>query len=479
MSVPAAGLVTTSDGALVLSAETTVTPVRVADAVATATPCAAGPVCVGVDASAPLSAMTHVANGYLEGDVSPTPSANLVSALRPVSWRIDGVDQYPTPAAQGSTITYLLSDGWYNGTYGKSSLDPNGQVPPWSDPAGYAGYVKDTVSSVLAAGYRIDYWEVQNEPNGLCCGTVDQQLTMYRLAYDAIKAVAPTAKVMGPSLVGFADAPYPTDGVFVNQSNLDLRTFLAYAVAHGEHWDALSWHEISPDINTTLNSVDTPNAVADHVRRARQLLAQFPAAGTPMLVVNEYASEAQSAPGFIVGFDAAMEGSGLGLASMSCWMHSDAQGPYSGCTSGAVDGLFLRGGTTPTANYWLQKAYADLTGDRVAVTTDEDDVTGVAAVDGDTVGVIVGKHGGCHPLGRACSSAASTAAPRSTVVSVRVPSAGTTYLVTQSLIRPGTATPVVATSSLTSDVNGNLVAYNGILADGDAVSVTIQPGQNG
>src|SRR3954452_6571165 len=474
VAAPASALVATPDGALVVANATSTTPARVANTVATVTPCAAGPACVGVDARSPLSAMTHVADGYLHSAVSPAPSSDLVTALHPVSWRISGLDEYPMPAAQGATITYLLSDGWYNATYGKSSLNPTGQVPPWSDPAGYTAYIKNTVSSILAGGYRIDYWEVQNEPSKNCCGTADQQLTMYQLAYDAIKSVAPTAKVMGPTLAGFADAPYPTTGVFVNQSNVDLRTFLSFAVAHGEHWDALSWHEISPDFNTALNSDDIPNAVADHVRRARQLLAEFPAAGSPELVVNEYDSPGQSAPGFIVGFDAALEGSGVGIASMACWTETDASGPYSSCTNGAVDGLFLRGGATPTALYWLQKAYADLGGDRVAVTTNDPEVTGVASLDGSNVGLILGKHGGCHPLGKACSSVASTAAPRATVVSVRAPAAGTTYSVSQSLIRPGSLTPTVTTSQVTSDANANLVAYTGTLTDGDAVSVTIQ-----
>src|SRR4051794_19805685 len=474
VATPVSALVATSDGALVTSSTASTTPSRLAAAVTAVTPCAVGPACVGIDARQPLSAVTHVANGYLHGVTSPAPASNLVSALHPQSWRITGLDEYPTAAAQGATITYLLSDGWYNATYGKSSLNPTGQVPPWSDPSGYTAYIKNTVTSVLASGARIDYWEVQNEPGKECCGTADQQLTMYQLAYDAIKAVVPDAKVMGPTLAAFADAPYPTTGVFANQSNVDLRTFLSFAVAHGEHWDALSWHEISPDFNTSLNSDDTPNAVADHVRRARQLLAEFPAAGSPELVVNEYDSPGQSAPGFIVGFDAALEGSGVGIASMACWTETDASGPYSSCTNGAVDGLFLRGGATPTALYWLQKAYADLGGDRVAVTTNDPEVTGVASLDGSNVGLILGKHGGCHPLGKACSSVASTAAPRATVVSVRAPAAGTTYSVSQSLIRPGSLTPTVTTSQVTSDANANLVAYTGTLTDGDAVSVTIQ-----
>ena len=474
VAAPASALVATADGALALANSTSITPSKVANAVATATPCAVGPACVGVDARQPLSAMTHVADGYLHG-TSPAPSASLLTDLHPMSWRISGLDEYPVAAGQGATITYLLSDGWYNQTYGQSSLNPNGQVPPWSDPTRYTAYIKNTVSAALAGGYRIDYWEVQNEPSKECCGTADQQLTMYQLAYDAIKSVAPTAKVMGPTLAGFADSPYPTSGVFVNQSNVDLQTFLSFAVAHGEHWDALSWHEISPDYNTALNSDNTPNAVADHVRRARALLAQFPGAGNPALVVNEYDSPGQTAPGFVVGYDAALEGSGAALAGMACWPETDASGTYSTCTSGAVDGLFLRGGVTPTALYWVQKAYADLGGNQVAVATDDPEVTGVASVNGGKVGLVIGKHGGCHPLGHVCSTVASTAAPRATVVSVRVPSAATTYLVTQSVIQPGALTPTTTTTSVTSDANGNLVAFSGTLNDGDAVSVTLQP----
>jgi virginiamycin B lyase len=469
------GLVPTADGALDLSDASSAVPTRLRGMVSAPTPCVAGPACVGVDTAGDRSELTNVANGYLEGDSDPAPSPQLVAALHPRSWRIDGVGQYPTAAANGSTITYLLSDGWYDGTYGKSSLDPNGQEPPWADPSGYTAYIKNTVSSVLNAGYRIDYWDVQNEPNKACCGTISQQLWSYRLAYEAIKSVAPTAKVMGPSLAGFADAPYPTDGVFVNQNSLDLRTFLQYAVAHDEKWDALSWHEIAPDFNTQLNSVDTPNAVADHIRRARQLVAEFPAAGNPVLVVNEYADQSQSAPGFIVGFDSAIDGSGLGLANMSCWMESDAVGPYSGCKSGAVDGLFLRGGTVPTPNYRVQKAYADLAGAKLPVTTTDPAVTGMASVSGATVRVLLGKHGGCHPLGRPCSSAASTSAPRATVVSLAMHRPATAYVVSRSLITADSTSATVTSAVVVSDAWGNLVGFSGSLADGMALSLTVSP----
>lgn len=475
VSAAMSGLAAASDGSLVLANSATGVVSRLKNAAATSTPCAVGPVCVGVDTQQAQASVTHVAAGFLHGDSSPAPSSALVDALHPQAWRISGLDEYPAAAASGAVITYLLSDGWYNGTYGLSTLDPTGQVPPWSDPVGYAGYIKDQVTRALTAGDRIDYWEVQNEPSGSCCGTITQQLTMYQLAYDAIKAVDPTAKVMGPSLDGFSDAPFPTSGVFANQSSLDLRTFLQFAVDHGEHWDALAWHEIRPDINTTLNSVDTPNAVADHLRRARQLITQFPAAGDPVLVVNEYASQPQSSPGFIVGFDAALEGSGAGMAGMGCWTDSDAQGAYSGCTQGAVDGLLARGGQSADTNYWVQKAYADMGGATVPVQTSHPDVTGIATVNGRTISVLLGKHGGCHPLGKPCASAAATAAPLPTVLDVRVPLARTAYMVTRSVITAADPAPTVTTTRITSDSKSDLLAFNATLAEGAAVWLTITP----
>jgi hypothetical protein len=474
VSAAMSGLAATSDGALVLANSSTGALSRVKSAVATSTPCAVGPVCVGVDTRQTQSAVTHVADGFLHGD-TPAPDPSLVNALHPTAWRISGLDEYAAAKASGAVITYLLSDGWYNGTYGLSTLDPNGQVPPWSDPSGYTGYIKDQVTNALAANDKIDYWDVQNEPSRSCCGTIAQQLTMYQLAYDAIKAVDPTAKVMGPSLDGFSDSPFPTNGVFVNQSSLDMRTFLQFAVDNGEHWDALSWHEIRPDINTTLNSVDTPNAVADHLRRARQLIAQFPAAGNPLLVVNEYASQPQSSPGFIAGFDAALEGSGVGMAGMSCWTSTDAQGSFPNCSNGALDGLLLRGGQSPDTNYWVQKAYADMAGSTVPVQTSHPDVTGIATVSGSTIRVLLGKHGGCHPLGKPCASTAATAAPLGTVISVRVPLARTAYTVTRSVITAADAAPTVTTTRVTSDSKSGLLAFNATLAEGAAVWLTIMP----
>ena len=69
--------------------------------------------------------------------------------------------------------------------------------------------------------------------SGSCCGTVDQQLQEFRLAYDAIKSVDPSLKVMGPSLSAFADAPYPAGGYRNVNHDLDLSTFLDFAAAQG------------------------------------------------------------------------------------------------------------------------------------------------------------------------------------------------------------------------------------------------------
>ena len=121
----------------------------------------------------------------------------MVTQLAPTAWRIAGLDEAPVASASGGVVTYALSDHWYDSIYGQSSLDPTGQVPPWSDPDRYQTFIRNEVTKVLASGQRIDYFEVQNEPGGSCCGTVDQQLQEFRLAYDALSAKQGRAKGRG------------------------------------------------------------------------------------------------------------------------------------------------------------------------------------------------------------------------------------------------------------------------------------------
>lgn len=469
-----AALAVPADGSLVVASTSTVTPTRTKGVVTTATPCIAGPICIGVNARQPGGPVTHVADGIVHSAANPAPDPGLVDALHPTSWRISSLAEYPAAARSGAVITYLLSDGWYNGTYGLSSLDPTGQVPPYANPDGYTNYVESAVRAAITAGDHVDYWEIQNEPDAACCGTINQQLWMYKLGYDAVKAVDPTAKVMGPSLASFFDRPDPNDAALAGEPSLDLKTFLQHAVDNGEQWDALSWHENNADINSTPNAVDTPNVVVDHIRRARALIAQFPQAGNPLLVVNEYGGPGQTQPGFLVGSQSALEASGVGLASMACWGTTDAAGTYSTCREGAMDDLLERGGAQPAANFWVQKAYADMSGRQVAVQTSDPQITGVAATDGSGLSVLIGKHGGCHPLGRVCTNAAATAAAQRTVVSVRMPLAKTSYVIRESVIQPGVdAAPTVITHTVTSNAKGNLVAIDRTLADGVADSVTI------
>ncbi|HET6818027.1 MAG TPA: hypothetical protein VFH66_12450 [Mycobacteriales bacterium] len=470
-----AGIAAPADGSLSLFDTGTATPLRMTGVVTVAAPCSAGPVCIGVDGSKPGAAVTHVAQGVLHSAVNPAPAASLVTQLAPTAWRISGLDEAPVASASNAVVTYVLSDHWYDQTYGQSSLDPNGQVPPWSDPDGYQTYVRNEVAKVLASGMRVDYFEVQNEPGGSCCGTVDQQLQEFQLAYDAIKSVDPSLKVMGPSLAAFADAPYPAGGYRNSGHDLDLATFLDFAKAQNEHWDALAWHENDADVSLEINSVDSPNVVADHLRRVRALLAQHPEAGSPALVVNEYGGIAQRSPGWDVGYAAALEQGGATSANHACWSSLDSTGTkYSECRDGSMDGLLQHGGLALASRGLAAAFYASMAGSAVPVATTDPGVTGLATVAGTSVNLLFGRHVGCFPAGSDCS-AADLPAPRSVTVSVRVPSpVARNYTVTVQHIVDGVDTPTVTTTTVAAR-SGIVSLSVGTVGEGDAVSVAVRP----
>ena len=470
------GLAAPADGSLVLADAGSTTLLRVNNAVADPTPCALGPACIGVDATRLAAGVTHVAQGILHSAVSPAPTAAMVSQIAPTAWRIAGLDEAPVAASSGGVVTYVLSDHWYDSTYGQSTLDPKGQVPPWSDPDRYQTYVRNEVSKVLASGQRVDYFEVQNEPGGSCCGTVDQQLQEFQLAYDALKSVDPSLKVMGPSLSAFADVPYPAGGYRNAGHDLDLSTFLDFAAAHNEHWDALAWHENDADVSLEINSVDSPDVIADHVRRVRALLARHPEAGSPALVINEYGGPAQRSPGWDVGYATALEQSGVSSANHACWVAVDASGTAgSQCRDGSMDGLLQRGGAALASRGYAAQFYAGMTGRLTNVTTTDQGVTGLASLSGATVQVLLGRHVGCFPSTSPCA-ATDLPAPRNVSLSVRVASpVARSYAVTVKRIVAGVDTsPVVTTSTVTAH-NGIVTVSLADVGEGDAVAVTVRP----
>jgi len=429
---------------------------------ATATPsCTAGSPCVTVDATRILGPVDLVAQGFLLG-VAPSSDPATITALRPTSWRLAGdATNYAVARASGATVTEILSNQW-PGTQG-----------PWDDWSGYAQWVRQTVTASISSGEVPDYWEIQNEPDSMIGNqpveTTAQALYQYQLASSVIRSVDPLAKIEGPSLLGYFDTP--------GQSTVDMATFLAFVNAHQLPLDALSWHEvIGPAVERS------PAAVVSDVRRARALLSQYPAyAGVPIFI-NEYSpKDTHLIPGWAVGWMDSLEAAGVAEATVGCWHELDASARMiSECAEGGLDGLLQPGSGQPQDLYWVHSAYAQMTGERVATSSTDPNISAYATYDAaaGTIQVLIGRHVSCTRAVRTeCSQPASaTPAPEPVTLRVKAPT-GWTVLDASSQRIPNVPGPMASPPSTDHGLflapQISIPLAGGRFADGDAYALKL------
>jgi hypothetical protein len=441
------------------------------------TNCATADVCVHVRAGATQGPEQLVAQGFLHS--VPTVSVAAIAALlRPAQWRLGAQTQAAGVAAYKPVETQIISDHWAT----DSGVNRAGfAITPWSNWSAFSSYVTRLVQSAEAGGWAPTYWDLFNEPDGLLQGslylspqdqatvTTDNLLQMLAVEYRAVKAADPNAKVVAPSLVLFSDQPSGQRG------QLDLATFLRYAAASGLKLDAISWHE-NLDFGATgdWGASSAPYNIADHVARARQLVAQNPGAGNPVILINEYGTpQTHTLPSWQVGMFAALERAGVAGASRSCWANE--------CGPPVMDGLLGWNGTAWTATlpaYWTAKAYGDMSAStRVATDSTASwrlDGLSVRQDSASTVRVLIGHHWGCAQAHNPwCSSPGSIPAV-STNVTIDWPYSSPAALVTVNLIAAGPsalAAPASVWARRTLVSGGTLTFSLPAVADGDAYSI--------
>jgi hypothetical protein len=439
-----------------------------APAVTVGNPCSAAELCAHVS-SAPSSTNVRLAGqGFLDG----VDSASQARALDPRQWRLAGQDA--AARSIGVQRTQVLSDLWNNAT-----APSNGGFArtPWSDWGAWTAFVQATVRASERQGWAPDYWDVWNEPNGTCCPrfspvdqttvTVQRWLQTYVLAWQAIKAVDPSAKAIGPSLSALQWAPGDPE-------EFDLDTFLAYSAAQGVKWDAVSWHENttapSPgDIAPSITNVDR------HVAMAKAVMARHP--GTVVgdqIFVNEYGPKStHTLAGWTVGYLRAFEDDDIRQANRACW--TDAE-----CNQ-QLDGLLTPTGET-TAVWWAHKLYADLTaGTRMRVASSSSwQLDGLAVQDdaARSVRVLLGRHWSCNKAVNTWCQGDATTLPASLAVTVDWPfgTAPVNLMITRLPAGTGAVPePEAVGSTVAQPTAGTLTVAVPFVADGDAISVIAHP----
>jgi hypothetical protein len=431
--------------------------------------------CVTVDATQSAGPALGRARGFLHS-IGPKTDPGRVDALQPEHWRVSGTwngGAGPAFAAQhGAKVTYVLSGDWHDAT-----TTGQGAAEPWADWDRYTTFITDTMNLVRAQGIAVEYWDIQNEPGGrgyyppTIAPSADQLLLQFKVAYQAIKAADPNAKVIAPSLIAYADQPGEEN------AKLDLRTFLDYASGNGLAFDAISFHD-----NRYLNRPDVyapdwwgmaPDEVIRSVERLRLLLAERPSLGSPAILVNEYSDPTTTGlPGWSVGRIAALEAADVDQANRTCW---------GTCEDGWLDGLLTGDGETTYPNYWVYAYYAQMSGNRAPVTTSNTSVTAFATTGADgTVRVLLGRHQGCNPgiQGERCPNQ-PVLADGDVTLQVRVPSRAVALVTAQAI--PAAAAPLAApvakvTLPVSVTVDGVVTVPLRGVGDGDAWQITIDPG---
>src|SRR5205807_7518942 len=134
-------------------------------------------------------------------------------------------------------ISHILETDWRN-CYGQPSTACPNASQPWANLGAFSSYIQSDVALRQQQGLTPDYWDVWNEPDS--SGSVDQFLSLYKTAYNAIKTAAPTAQVVGPS-IGFPNVTRASSSTS-SGSNLDLNTFADFAQSNGLQFAAVTYH---------------------------------------------------------------------------------------------------------------------------------------------------------------------------------------------------------------------------------------------
>ncbi len=448
----------------------------------------------------PSGELTHAALGFLDGfntdaGVTITPhDEQLVDALHPRQWRLGqvGLNEpsggvFGLARSAGAKVSLDLTSDWEDWAW---NADHAYYDAPYGDLSTYYSFIYNDVRQRAQAGELPDYFDVWNEPAST--GSVDQWLSVYGTAYEAIKAADPGAQVVGPSISAFllssaGDLSQPG-------YDLSLTDFLNWEMATGYRFAAISWHEDGTTVGTSPTLVAgsvpvalpggyrdywSPDAIADHVLAARALLAQYPALSGTQIFVNEYGpTYAVNIPGWMVGDFSALEGAGANEAMITC-------AAAAACSS-ELDGLLGADGE-PQMPYWVMLDYSQMSGQRLPAVASGANIYALATRSDatKTLEVLVGRADDCWGGQQCPQFHAAAAGPVKLSLSFAVPwSLGAVDVTVQRL--PNDAVdqlgdndvPDAPPTTHIADVpvkDGTAQVTIPAVGDGDAAYVTLSP----
>ncbi|HVX19002.1 MAG TPA: hypothetical protein VHA73_13305 [Acidimicrobiales bacterium] len=454
-------------------------------------------VCVTVDATTAATsaskAPTNKATGMLGNFMVPA-DVSLLDDLHPTWWRLTTFglpDSAHPPAYQafdkarnrGATIIENLSADWW-----QQVRDANGgKMPkPSADWAAWDSFVTAKVRQSIADGRNPDYWDVWNEPEGgtnVIGGgfTTSEQLALYARTWKDIRSVDPHAKVAYAASTQFAARSNPTTNV------LGLLDLIDYVKAKHLTLDAYTYHDGTPVLYDSMSPF--ADEIIDRVGAARKWLDAAHMTSTK-IVIDEFIPPATyGIPAANLAYLSAIERSSADGAARACWdrtwpLSAGTSTTASGCLLGQLDNLTDLDGNFPLAAWWVQEAYADLSGQLAPATSTSSWVQSLAAVRPDgTTTVLLGRYATCTAdiwslVNPACPSTKVSWLPATVQVKVKAPSAGRWTVSVDGI--PNVISAVtslvqsLAPNTATTDSNGDLTVTVPI-ADGAVQQITLTP----
>ena len=427
--------------------------------------------CLAVDSSRPIEPAAHQAQGILHSVYPSSSEQSLLAPLGVTMWRSSywgpessNQDRWSMLSGTQTPVTFMVSDKWYSDNNG-------GEVTPWSNWTAYTDWVVASVEQVVAAGMRVDYWDVYNEPDAVTQNyyptaqastvTADRLLTQFLVTYQAIKSILPDAQIIGPSLSNF--------NVASTSTTFSMQQFLNFAAANNLSLAALSWHY---DFNA-------PSKIQGQVSAARSMVAAMPSLGNPKIFINEYGiGETQRIPGWDVQYLAALTNARVDSAGRTCGATVD-------CWQPDLDGLLTPDGSAPLPDYWVRTAYAQMSGQMLTTSSSNGSMAAIASLDptGSQINVILGYGSGCtqDPRCAAFWPWATPAKSLSTSLTVAVPWTTGNVSVASTLVSGGSITSMSQPSSVNFGsfpitIQGGrptVTVSLGPVADGDALSLQL------
>jgi len=291
-----------------------------------------------VDLSSTIGPAKHVASGSLYGVTESLPAdvTGLIAPLHPI--------MFTNPAAAGSGKQQPVGGAIavavrIASTGGMVTLRLADWLPGWpytfTNMTDWLDKVTQTYTSKKSSGVTNYYgYEIWNEPDGTWTNSL-AFTEFWRQTYAKIRALDPTAKIIGPSISYF--------------SSSYLNTFLTYAKANDCVPDIISWHELSggnlTSNFTTYRSIETQLGI-----------------GPLPISINEYSGpdhiDDEGQPGASSPMIAKFERFKIDSASITFW---DVAHP------GRL-GSLLATNTATNGGWWFYKWYGDMSGNMVTTT---------------------------------------------------------------------------------------------------------------